>query len=311
MEGPRLTPSDPTNPAPRVPPRDRIMLLGCAIDNLTSAEAVDRVFAALAASRGGWIFTPNLDILRRLTIDRDYAATTSVASLRLADGMPLIWASRLQGTRLPERIAGSEIIWSLCARAAKERRSVFFLGGNPGAAAATAARLKASSPGLLVAGVESPPIGFEKDPAYLAALEEQLRAAEPDLVLVGLPALKQDRLIRRLTEVLPKAWFAGIGVTFSFVAGEVRKPPAIIRRIGLEWFFRLAQEPRRLARRYLVEGIPFAVYLLGHSLWRRFTTPGADHHAPPPAAPDASDQAREPQHQDPCPITTFPANPPP
>ena len=243
--------------------------MGCPIDHLTSNEAVNHIFSELAASRGGWVFTPNLDILRRLRLDPDYAELTSAASLRLADGMPLIWAARLQGTPLPERIAGSEIIWSLCARSSVERKSVFFLGGNPGAAAKAASRLQTINKGLIVAGVESPPIGFERDPGYMTDLEARLKAAKPDLVLVGLPALKQDRLIRRLIEVLPQAWFAGIGVTFSFVAGEVRKPPRIIRRVGLEWAFRLVQEPRRLARRYLLEGVPFAIRLMLHAAIQR------------------------------------------
>ncbi len=260
---------------------DRVVLLGCPLDRLTSVGAVNHVFESLAIGQGGWLFTPNLDILRRLTVDPEYAATTSTASLRLADGMPLIWAARLQGTPLPERIAGSEIIWSLCERAARDRRSVYFLGGNPGSAAAAAARLRAANPDLAIAGIESPPRGFEHNQDYLSALEAKLVAAAPDLVLVGLPALKQDPLIRRLTTVLPRAWFAGIGVTFSFVAGEVKKPPVLIRRIGLEWFFRLIQEPRRLARRYLCEGIPFAIRLLCHAVLVRFQGPPRDPAVPP------------------------------
>ncbi len=274
----------PVTDSARTPLRPRIVLMGCPLDNLTEVEAINHVFDAAARGEGGWIFTPNLDILRRLTIDPGYAQVTSKASLRLADGAPLIWASRLQGTPLPERVAGSEIIWSLCARAAVDRRSVFFLGGNPGSAAAAAAKLTATNPGLIVAGIECPPIGFERDPAYLLRLEQQLASAAPDVCLVGLPALKQDQLINRLASALPRTWFAGIGITFSFVAGEVRKPPTIIRRIGLEWFFRLLQEPRRLARRYLIEGIPFAVRLFGHALVQRFRTPV-------PAPPD---QSRDP-----------------
>src|SRR2546428_8311828 len=90
-----------------------VYLLGVPLHNVTSAEAVDRVFSALSRHEGGWIFTPNLEILRLLVTNPEYTATTSAASLRVADGMPLIWASRLQGTPLPERIAGSEMIWPL------------------------------------------------------------------------------------------------------------------------------------------------------------------------------------------------------
>jgi N-acetylglucosaminyldiphosphoundecaprenol N-acetyl-beta-D-mannosaminyltransferase len=91
-----------------------------------------------------------------------------------------------------------------------------------------------------------------------------------ELCLVGLPALKQDRLIARLAPQFPRTWFAGIGVTFSFITGEVRKPPVIVRRLGLEWFFRFLQEPRRLARRYFLEGVPFAIALFARSFLARF-----------------------------------------
>lgn len=250
-------------------PRPPVRLFGIPLDNTTSREAVDRVFADLARGVGGWIFTPNLDILRRLTLDTEYAALTSAATLRLADGMPLIWASKLKGTALPERIAGSEIIWDLCERAAAERRSVFFLGGNPGSAEAAIRVLRERYPSLIVAGVECPPIGFERDAGYAARLDAMLEAAAPDLCLVGLPSQKQDPLIGRLLPRFPRTWFAGIGVTFSFVAGEVKKPPVFLRRIGLEWFFRFVQEPRRLAHRYFVQGVPFAFRLFGHALKER------------------------------------------
>jgi N-acetylglucosaminyldiphosphoundecaprenol N-acetyl-beta-D-mannosaminyltransferase len=245
--------------------RPPVHLFGVPLDNITAHEAVDRVFTDLGRGQGGWMFTPNLDILRRLTLDAEYVSLTSGATLRLADGMPLIWASRLKGTPLPERIAGSEIIWGLCERAAAEGRSVYFLGGNPGSAEAAIRVLRERFPALIVAGVECPPLGFERDAAYMAHLESKLVSAAPDLCLVGLPSQKQDPLIRRLLPLLPRTWFAGIGVTFSFVAGEVKKPPVFIRRIGLEWFFRFLQEPRRLAHRYFVQGVPFAIRLFAHA----------------------------------------------
>ncbi len=250
-----------------------ICLLGVVLDNLTTAEALDRTSVSLVEKRGGWVFTPNLDILRRLTIDPEYATLTSAATLRLADGMPLVWASRLQGTPLPERVAGSELIWTLAERAASDRRSVFLLGGNPGTADKTASKLRAANPALNILGTECPPLGFEKDDRYLKDLENRLVSMAPDICILGLPSLKQDRLIRRLMIRMPQTWFVGIGVTFSFVAGEVRKAPPWVRRLGLEWCFRLVQEPRRLFRRYLVEGVPFAVRLFVAAAAVRFRGP--------------------------------------
>ena len=116
-------------------------------------------------------------------------------------------------------------------------------------------------------------MGFLSDPAYLAALEQRLLAAHPDICYVGLPVGLSEPLMERLRPVLPHTWFLGIGVTFSYVSGEVHKPPPWVRRMGLEWFARLCQEPRRLARRYLLEGLPFAARLFASALADRLRGP--------------------------------------
>lgn len=247
----------------------RVCLLGVAIDRVTAAAALDRIFAALDAGRGGWVVTPNLDILRRLVHDRAFADLCADADLRLADGMPLVWASRLKRDPLPERVAGSDLIWSVTKRAAERGRSVFLLGGNPGTAVAAAEELGRRYPGLRVAGTLCPPLGFEKDEAYMAGMVRDLVAAAPDIVLVALGSPKQERLTRELRAHLPRAWFLGIGISFSFVIGEVRRAPRWMQKIGLEWCHRLIQEPRRLFRRYLVDGLPFAARLLATSALSR------------------------------------------
>jgi N-acetylglucosaminyldiphosphoundecaprenol N-acetyl-beta-D-mannosaminyltransferase len=253
----------------------RIELLGVGIDRVSLKGAVDFIAASLARGSGGWVITPNLDILRRLVLDPEFRLLCAPTELRLADGMPLVWASRLQLTPLPERAAGSDLIWELCGRAARDGRSVFFLGGNPGAAEAAARTLQARSPDLKIAGTECPPMGFETDPDYMKTLTDRLVASSPDIVLVALGSPKQERLIVTLRPRLGRAWFLGIGVSFSFVSGEIKRAPSWMRRTGLEWVHRLAQEPSRLARRYLVHGIPFAIRLLGGSLWKGLRGGGA------------------------------------
>jgi N-acetylglucosaminyldiphosphoundecaprenol N-acetyl-beta-D-mannosaminyltransferase len=240
------------------------------LDNLDGREALDRISEDLAAGRGGWVITPNLDILRRMVTDAGYRELLAAATLRLADGMPLVWAARVQRTPLKERVAGSDLIWTLSARAAQEGRSIYFLGGNPGAAAAAAAKLQGLHPALKVAGIECPPIGFEKDEAYMSGLRERLAAASPDICFVALGAPKQDRVIRSLLPLLPRTWFLGIGISFSFVSGEVKRAPRWMRAAGLEWVHRMVQEPRRLARRYLLEGLPFAGRLMASAVRARF-----------------------------------------
>lgn len=260
------TPDDAAAPA-SLP---EIRLRGVPIHQVTQDQAIDHIMASLSAGIGGWVLTPNLDIHRRLCRDAEFSDLCGGATVRLADGMPLIWASRLRGTPLGERVAGSDLMMPLTARAAAEGRSVFLLGGNPGAAEGAARRLLAESPGLRIVGTECPPFGFEADEAYLQGLRAKLLRSAPDIIFVGLGSPKQERLIREFRNLLPRAWFLGVGITLSFVAGEVRRAPVWMRRCGLEWSHRLIQEPRRLGRRYLIDGAPAACILFWVSLQERF-----------------------------------------
>lgn len=261
-----------------------ISLLSVPLHAITMRDALEHVSSSISRGVGGWVVTPNLDILRRLARERGYAELCSGATLRVADGMPVIWASRLQRTPLPERVAGSDMIWSLSAQAAERGHRVFFLGGNAGAADAAARELKGKHPALIVAGTHCPPFGFEDDPNAMREIEQRLRDANPDIVYVALGSPKQERLIRALIPDFPRAWFLGIGISFSFVSGEVRRAPPWMRRCGLEWLHRLVQEPTRLFRRYIIDGLPFAGSLLAVSAWRGlFGRP--DPTRPPPAAP--------------------------
>jgi N-acetylglucosaminyldiphosphoundecaprenol N-acetyl-beta-D-mannosaminyltransferase len=261
-----LSPVEPLASAERAWPR--VALRGVAIDALTETQCVEHVMAELAQRRGGWVVTPNLDHLRRLVRQREFRELCAGASLVVADGMPLLWAARLQGTPLPERVAGSNLIWSLSRAAGSQKKRVFFLGGDPGTAESAARILSERFPGLVPCGTMCPAPGFERDPAQMSALRSALESALPDLVYVALGSPKQERLIADLRALLPETWWLGLGISFSFVSGDVRRAPRWMQRIGLEWTHRLVQEPRRLARRYLVDGLPFAAQLLVGSAWR-------------------------------------------
>lgn len=242
-----------------------VHLLGVPVDALTLDQAADRIVREAAAGRGGWVVTPNLDILRRATRDASFRALYDATTMRLADGMPLVWASRLQRTPLPQRAAGSDLIFRLAQTAAAGNVSVFLLGGNPGTAEKSVAALTRRFPALRIAGIECPAPGFEKDEAAYGSLVERVEEARPGIVLVALGCPKQEQVIQRLRPRMPETWFIGVGITFSFVAGEVPRAPVWMRRVGLEWFHRMMQEPGRLARRYLVDGIPFALWLFARS----------------------------------------------
>jgi N-acetylglucosaminyldiphosphoundecaprenol N-acetyl-beta-D-mannosaminyltransferase len=283
---------------------DRVQLDGTGIDRITEAEVVAVVRDALAHGRGGRIITPNIDILRRAQTDEEVRRQLADADLIVADGMPLVWASRLGGTPLPERVAGSSLIWSLSEGLGRDGRSVFVIGGAPstaGSASSSAAysasssasssaaysdsgsasgsaaysdsdgaaraadRLAASCPGLRIAGTLSPDFGFEQDPRAYADVCAEVADAAPDLVFVGLGFPKQERVIDRLRTALPRAWFIGCGAAVNFVAGDVDRAPRWMQRTGLEWAHRLGLEPRRLAGRYLRHDAPYALRLLAQA----------------------------------------------
>ena len=256
-----------------------IELEGLKLHVVREAQCVERIVEVSAQGRGGWIVTPNLDHLRMLTRDAGLRALYARADLTVADGMPLVWACRLQRTPLPGRVAGSDLIWSLSAAASERGLSVFLLGGDPGTADDAAARLRSLWPALRVAGTACPPHGFERDDEAVDALGRQLAAARPDLVYVALGTPKQEILIDRLRPTLPAAWWMGVGAGFTFVAGRVPRAPGWIRGLGLEWLHRLAHEPRRLARRYLVDDLPFGAALMARCALRGLKS----RPAPPPA----------------------------
>ena len=249
--------------------RERVSLMGMQIDRVTENQVVATIGRSLAAGRGGWVITPNLEHLRQFSKQADLRPFFESADLVLADGMPLVWASRLAGTPLPARVAGSDLIWSLSSEAGRRGASVFVLGGTREAGWEAARRLKEKCPGLRIAGMIYPPHGFENDDRAMEQIESTLFELQPDIVYVGLGFPKQEQVIDRLRSRCPRTWFLGIGISIGFVGGHVSRAPVWMQRSGLEWLHRLAQEPRRLASRYLVHGLPFAFRLLAHGAFAR------------------------------------------
>lgn len=236
---------------------------------------VARIVSDAEAGQGGWLVNPNVDVLRQVSADDDIKALVADADLLVADGMPLVWASRLRGTPLPERVAGSELIWTLSRGAAAAGLGVFLLGGAPGVAERASERFAEEIPSINV-GWHCPPFGFEDDPLATEAIEDALRQAAPAVVFCGLGFPKQERLMASLHRTFPRTWFVGSGAAIGFVAGHHSRAPGWMQSAGLEWVHRLAMEPRRLFRRYVVEDMPFALRLLfSAARTRRRTTVAA------------------------------------
>jgi N-acetylglucosaminyldiphosphoundecaprenol N-acetyl-beta-D-mannosaminyltransferase len=240
-------------------------------DALTENGVVDAVREGWAAGHGGSIIPVNIDVARAAARQAGLAQLVGNGSLVLADGMPLVWASRARGHVLPERVPGSSLLFSLSAAAAANGRSVFILGGSDGVPEKAAEALVAQSGNLRIAGTDSPPFGFDQTEEGVQDAVAAVAAAAPDLVFVGLGFPRQERLIERLRQAVPHAWFLACGGGISMAAGQVRRASPVVQDLGLEWLHRLALEPRRLARRYLRDDLPFALALLARSAAHRIT----------------------------------------
>lgn len=211
-------------------------------------QAIDRL---VAAGRPRYFITANLYYAMLADKDKDMITLAERAAFVLADGMPLVWASRRRGRPLPERVTGADLIFRLSRRAAERGYRVFFLGGAAGVGEEAARNLQARYAGLQVVGIESPDNITGMPEADMAALVDRIHAARPDILLVALGQPKGERWIGKNLERLGVPVCAQVGASIDFAAGRVRRAPRWMQKTGLEWVFRMLQEPRRLAPRYL------------------------------------------------------------
>ena len=261
---------------------DRVRLAGLDFDLLTQDELIAQVSDAIGRGSGGTIITPNVDICRRASRDPSLQRLVRNATIVVPDGMPVLWAAWLAGRPLKQRIAGADLIFSLSAAAADNSWPIYVLGGlpgtggSPGAAELAADRIASRYPGIKIAGAFSPPFPFDAKGGDIEGIRGSLVATQPKVVFVGLGFPKQERLIARLCGDLPGAWFIACGAAIPIAAGQLNRAHPALQRLGLEWVYRLVKEPRRLARRYLVHDIPYAIWLLAACMLRHSEAPSPD-----------------------------------
>jgi N-acetylglucosaminyldiphosphoundecaprenol N-acetyl-beta-D-mannosaminyltransferase len=239
----------------------RVTIGTLPVDPVTRLRALEIVEELVRGGRGGVVFTPNVDHVVIADKDARFRDAYSRVSLSLADGVPLLWAARLMGKPLPEKVSGSDFVPLLLERAADRGWRVYFLGGAPGVAALARDRLLEQMPRLKVVGVDAPHIDPGDPPELRASIVERIRAATPDIVLVALGAPKQEVWIDEVRDLLGPAVLLGVGASLDFVAGTVLRAPRWMSNAGLEWLFRVSREPRRLWRRYVVRDPKFLVIL--------------------------------------------------
>jgi N-acetylglucosaminyldiphosphoundecaprenol N-acetyl-beta-D-mannosaminyltransferase len=231
------------------------------LDVLSFDKALDAIGNLVDREEGGVVFTPNVDHVVLAETDLGFRRAYELANLVLVDGTPVFWASRLLGTPLPQKVSGSDLLRPLASLAAARRWRVFLLGGAPGVAERVADRLQRTF-GVDVVGVAAPavdPLGRAQDEA---ALLERIRCAAPHLLFVAFGTPKQELWIGRVAGGVRPTVCVGVGAAFDFIAGTARRSPAWMSHAGLEWLFRLAANPRRLWRRYLVRDPRFLLIVL-------------------------------------------------
>ena len=254
--------------------RKLLIILGTPIDDINMGEALDQIDAFIAAGRtsgkGHQIATINADFVVKSLHDAELRRILQEADMATADGMPLVWSARLLGVPIEGRVTGADMVPALAERAAQKGHSIYFLGAAPGIAEKAAKILLLQYPGLKIAGIASPSVEAVQngDPAIIVAC----KAANPDILLVAFGNPKQEKWIYRHAQELGIPVMIGVGGTFDFIAGVTKRAPQWMQQNGLEWIYRLVQQPGRLWKRYITDLFGFGYFFLWQ-WWIMYTYP--------------------------------------
>jgi N-acetylglucosaminyldiphosphoundecaprenol N-acetyl-beta-D-mannosaminyltransferase len=226
-------------------------LLGVPLAVTTYDKALDWMDATVAAGRKGYVCVAAVHTVMACQEDPELRAAVNGASFTVPDGQPLVWAMNLLGHRLPDRVYGPELMERACERAAASGTRIYLYGGrNQGALVQLTLNLRRRFPGLRIVGGYSPPFR-ELTPGEESQIVDEINQSRADIVWVGIGVPKQEKWMARMRERLDASVLVGVGAAFDFHAGLVPQAPEWMQRVGLEWVYRLAHEPRRLWKRYL------------------------------------------------------------
>lgn len=233
----------------------RIKLLNIEVDNVSMEEALEAIDEIILKKDKSYVVTPNVDHIVKLEYDEEFKKVYKNADLILADGMPLIWISKLMGTPLKEKVSGSDVFPKICKMASEKGYKIYLLGAAEGVAQKAAENLKLKYNNLNVVGCYSPKYGFENDEAEINKIIKLVNKAKPDILVVGLGAPKQEKFIFNYKDKLNVPISLGLGASIDFEAGNIKRAPKWMQRLGLEWLYRLIKEPKRMYKRYLIDDI--------------------------------------------------------
>jgi len=244
----------------------RIKICDLPVDYITMDEAVEVIVNNIQSKRKTIIFTPNVDHIVKAKFDREFKEIYSHVDLSLVDGMPLVWISGIYGKKLPERINGTNLIIRLCKTIQEKNLSLFLLGPKEEILKLAVGNIKKTYPGLDKIGYRSIP--FENLFNYEESLKviNEINKFKPDILLLGFGPPHQEKWIYRYYNFLDAYIFIGVGSTFDFLSKKKKRAPIWMQNLGLEWLFRLIQEPRRLWKRYIIGNTIFLFLLLKDAL---------------------------------------------
>lgn len=246
------------------PLRSRVRIGRIDVDALAFHQALDAVEELVARGRGGTVFTPNVDHVVQANDDLLLREAYARADLCLVDGMPVLWAARALGSPLPEKISGSDFVRPLVARAAMLGWRIYFLGARPGVGAKAKQVLEREFHQVQIVGVSSPDIDLSGE--VPRGEIDAIRAAQPNLLFLALGMPKQEIAAERIREAVAPAVILGVGAVLDLVSGNAKRAPRWMSVAGLEWLYRLAREPRRLWRRYLLRDPRFLAIVVHQAL---------------------------------------------
>ena len=253
----------------------RVRIDEVEFDDVTMKQAVREIGRmARKHDRPRYVCTGNLDHLVLAERDPAFRAAYAGADLVVADGAPVVWLSKLgRGASLPERVAGSDLFWELARLSSETGLRLFFLGGHPGAANLAAEQVERRFPNAFVAGTYCPPHATFDTAEEQERIKKYVRQASPDILLVAFGAPKQETWIAKSKDALGVPVSIGVGGSFEMAAGMRQRAPTWVQRIGLEWFYRFAQEPTRLFKRYWMDDLPYLVGAATRALGSRVRAP--------------------------------------
>jgi N-acetylglucosaminyldiphosphoundecaprenol N-acetyl-beta-D-mannosaminyltransferase len=248
---------------------EKVNVLGVGISVLDQDRAREFLFGAVRKGCRGYVTITGVHGVSEAQKDPELREIFHRALLVTPDGMPMVWMGRLQGQRSIRRVYGPDLMLNLCQHSVAYGFSHFLYGGVPGVAEGLKQELEVRFRGLKIVGTYTPPFRPLSD-IEVCDLQQRVRAARPDFLWVGLSTPKQERFMAQHMSILPEAKiFIGVGAAFDLLTGRIRQAPRWMQSAGLEWFFRLTQEPRRLAKRYFVNNPLFIVRAAGQLLGLR------------------------------------------